>query len=193
MDKLRWEIDVLLFDGVNILDLAGPVQAFKSALIAKKRAYGLRFVSVDGQAVRACCGHGLKPNAKAELSQAHSKTPRDLLVPGGAGVAAALTNAALRALIEGWSHQHPEGRVTAVCSGALLLANSGVLDGKPATTHWSRDREITRHFPKVLLDLDQIYILQEGLATSAGVTAGIDMALSLVQADCGGACALQVA
>ena len=108
-DKLHREIDVLLFDGANILDLAGPVQAFKSALIAKKQAYGLRFVSVGGQAVRACGGLSLTPNAKAELSQAHSKTLRDLLVPGGAGVAAALTDTALRALIEGWSHQHPEG------------------------------------------------------------------------------------
>ena len=132
-DKLHREIDVLLFDGANILDLAGPVQAFKSALIAKKRAYGLRFVSVGGQALRACCGLGLTPNAKAELSQAHSKKSRDLLVPGGAGVAAAQTDTALRMLIEGWLHQHPEGRVAAVCSGALLLANSGVLDGKPTT------------------------------------------------------------
>ena len=69
----------------------------------------MRFVSVGGQALRACCGLGLTPNAKADLSQAHSKTPLDLLVPGGAGVAAALTDTALRALIEGWSHQHPEG------------------------------------------------------------------------------------
>ena len=60
---------------------AGPVQAFKPALISKKRAYGLRFVSVGGQALRACCGLGLTPNAKAELSQAHSKTLRDLLCP----------------------------------------------------------------------------------------------------------------
>ena len=85
MDKLHREIDVLLFDGVNILDLTGPVQAFKSVLIAKNRAYGLRFVSVDGQAVRACCGLGLTPNAKAELSRAHSKTPRDLLCPVALG------------------------------------------------------------------------------------------------------------
>ena len=83
--------------------------------------------------------------------------------------------------------------MAAVCSGALLLANSGMLDGKPATNHWSREREITRHFPKVLWDLNQIYFLQEGLATLAGVTAGIDMALNLIRADCGGACALQVA
>ena len=77
--------------------------------------------------------------------------------------------------------------MAAVCSGALLLENSGVLEGKLATTHWSREREFILHFPKVLWDMDQIYFLQEGLPTSAGVTAGIDMALNLIQANCGGA------
>lgn len=137
-DKLHREIDVLLFDGANILDLTGPVQAFKSALIAKKRAYGLRFVSVGGQAVQTCCGLGLTPNAKAELSQAHSKTLRDLLVPGGAGVAAALTDTALRALIEGWSHHHPEG------------AGGGGLFRRTITGKFWHVRRQTRHKPLVM-------------------------------------------
>ena len=74
-----------------------------------------------------------------------------------------------------------------------MLANAGILDGKPATTHWSRQAQITRRFPAVNWDLDQIYILQDGLCTSAGVTTGIDMALRLIRQDCGGECALRVA
>ena len=106
--------------------------------------------------------------------------PHDLLIPGGVGIDTALEDPKLKTLIGDWHLHHPGGRLAAVCSGALLQANSGILDGKPAATHWSRQKQITRRFPAVHWDLDRIYIVQDGLCTSAGVTTGIDMALKLI-------------
>ena len=119
--------------------------------------------------------------------------PHDLLIPGGVGIDTALEDPKLKTLIGDWHLHHPGGRLAAVCSGALLQANSGILDGKPAATHWSRQKQITRRFPAVHWDLDRIYIVQDGLCTSAGVTTGIDMALKLIRQDCGSECALRVA
>ncbi|CAN0603281.1 unnamed protein product, partial [Ectocarpus sp. 12 AP-2014] len=86
----------------------------------------------------------------------------------------------------------PNGRVISICSGALLLAAAGVLDGRTATTHWSRLTD-TKQFGRVLWDLDQICTAQDRVFTSAGVTTGIDLALSIIRADCGASVALAVA
>jgi transcriptional regulator GlxA family with amidase domain len=196
MDKIRRQIDVLLFDGINVLDVAGPAQAFSAAYIDGDKAYGLRYISIDGRAVRASCGLSLVADASITTtpSQTDSRSvPYDLLIPGGVGIDIALEDPTLTTLIGDWHLHHPGGRLAAVCSGALLLANSGILDGKPATTHWSRQKQITLRFPAVQWDLDRIYILQDGLCTSAGVTTGIDMALKLIRQDCGSECALRVA
>ena len=119
--------------------------------------------------------------------------PHDLLIPGGVGIDTALEDPKLKTLIGDWHLHHPGGRLAAVCSGALLLANSGILDGKPAATHWPCQKQITRQFPAVQWNLDRSYIVQDGLCTSAGLTTGIDMALKLIRQDCGSDCALRVA
>ena len=180
------KIDILLFDGVNLLDVAGPVQAFEAANLGGTLEYQTRFVSVDGQPVRACCGLQLTPESRMVAD----RTGNDLLIPGGTGVDRQLENTLLLDLIR--QYAAGSGRVISVCSGAMILAEAGVLDGLAATTHWSR-QEQTRDYPEVVWDLDRISISQGKVFTSAGVTTGIDLALAIIQADCGPSTALAVA
>jgi transcriptional regulator GlxA family with amidase domain len=92
-----------------------------------------------------------------------------------------------------WLTRTPFTRRTSVCSGAYLLAEAGLLDGRRATTHWSRTDDFARRYPKVRLDADRIFIRDGDVWTSAGITAGIDLALALVEADLGGQIARRVA
>ncbi|WP_161862367.1 GlxA family transcriptional regulator [Algicella marina] len=180
------KIDVLLFDGVNLLDVSGPVQAFVAANSDDRLAYVMRFISTDGRPVRSCCG--LQLSVEGVLTG--DMTCDDLLVPGGNGVDSLIENdkalQAIRKRAEG------KGRIISVCSGALVLAAAGVLDGRRATTHWSR-LEDTRAYPSVSWDLDRISISEGNVLTSAGVTTGIDLALAIIEADCGPTIALAVA
>ncbi|WP_375573143.1 helix-turn-helix domain-containing protein [Ahrensia marina] len=181
-------IDVLIFDRVNLLDVAGPVQAFDCARFRDARVYRHRYVSPDGRPVQANCGLKLQPDdALCPNSQSN-----DLLVPGGDGVDALTQDAAVLATVRAWAAKPRDSRLISICSGALLLAAAGVLDGQTATTHWSREPETRRH-PSVQWDLDRICIAGAGIYTSAGVTTGIDLALSIIRADCGNASALAVA
>ena len=180
-------IDVLLFEGVNLLDVSGPVQAFKTAQINGRRKYHLRYVSLDGEPVTACCG--LTVNADANL--ASSTAGNDLLIPGGGGVDALVANAQIHRIIRTRAATG-QARLISVCSGALVLAAAGVLDGQIATTHWSRLAD-TQKYQKVHWDLDRICASNERVFTSAGVTTGIDLALSIIRADCGADAALEVA
>ncbi|ASM73054.1 MULTISPECIES: GlxA family transcriptional regulator [Roseobacteraceae] len=180
------KIDVLLFDDVNLLDAAGPVQAFEAANTHGRNRYQIQFVSIDGAPVRSGCG--LRLVADDKLTSAARGA--DLLIPGGAGVDALIGNASLREIIQ--QRAKTEGRVISVCSGALILAAAGVLDGLEATTHWSREED-TRNYPNISWNLDRISITQGKVFTSAGVTTGIDLALSIIQVDCGPTVALSVA
>ena len=98
MDKMRRQIDVLLFEGVNLLDVAGPAQAFSTANIDGENAYGLRYVSADGKATRASCGLILTP--EIAIGSAHQTNrrmvPRDLMIPGGPGIDDALEDSAIK-------------------------------------------------------------------------------------------------
>lgn len=181
-------IDVLLFEGVNLLDVSGPIQAFTTASLQGRAKYKIRFVSTDGKAVHACCGLMLTPEATLDQSTSSD----DLLIPGGVGVDALLANTALRKIIQHRAKRNGDGRLISVCSGALILAHAGVLDHHSATTHWSRAHDI-RQYSDVLWDLDQISTSQGRIFTSAGVTTGIDLALAIIRADCGQASALAVA
>jgi transcriptional regulator GlxA family with amidase domain len=114
-----------------------------------------------------------------------------LIIPGGRGIDAACGDPALLA----WSRARsaPARRVASVCSGAFLLAALGLLDGRRAVTHWHRCAEFARRFPAVRLDPDPIFIQDGHIWTSAGITAGIDLALAFVEADLGAPAALAVA
>lgn len=190
MDKTptRRNIDVLIFEGVNLLDVAGPVQAFQAAEHGRRPVYRHRYLTLDGNPVRA--SNGLRLYADGGLGDIAQGD--DLLIPGGNGVDEALTHAPLLDAVRRKAAETTQARLISICSGALILAAAGVLDGRPATTHWSREGD-TRNYAQVMWDLDRISVSHDNVFTSAGVTTGIDLALAIIRADCGNATALAVA
>ncbi|WLQ62710.1 GlxA family transcriptional regulator [Streptomyces sp. NBC_01201] len=176
---------VVLFEGVQSLDVSGPAEVFAGASRLPGVSYDLRTASLDGAPVRCSSGLTLVPDG----TLADAPEPDLLLVPGGAG-----TRTPDPALVE-WIRAHgPRARqLVSVCTGALLLAEAGQLDGHRVTTHWSVCETLARRYPAVRVDPDPIFVRDGRLATSAGVTAGIDLALALVEEEHGRDVALTVA
>ncbi|MFF2303676.1 GlxA family transcriptional regulator [Streptomyces sp. NPDC058128] len=181
---------VVLFDGVQSLDVTGPYEVFAGAGRASgdPDAYAIRTASLDGGPVRTHSGLRLLPDTTLAEAVADG-APYTLVVPGGEG-----TRAPDPALID-WLRLHAPaaGRLVSVCTGALLLAEAGLLDGHRATTHWVACDHMARCYPEVEVDPDPIFVRDGRLSTSAGVTAGIDLALALVEEDLGRDAALTVA
>lgn len=184
-------IEILTFPGGQLLDVAGPLQVFATAndlahLAAHPLPYETAVVAGEGRVITS---------ARLELGAAPLPEPaaplHTLVVAGGYGVNVACRDAALVA----WVRQRAAAaqRVASVCSGAFLLASAGLLDGRRAVTHWGRCAEFRAMFPAVKLEPDPIYIRDGEVWTSAGVTAGIDLALALVEADLGREPALAIA
>src|ERR1700689_5197920 len=185
-------VEVLAYPLVQLLDVTGPLQVFASANEHGAQAggtppYVLRVVARGGQGVMATAGLGI---ATSPLPRAGTP-PDTLIVAGGPGVDAA---AADTGLVD-WVRQRAKKarRVASVCTGAFLLAASGALDGRRAVTHWSFCAELARRFPAVRVESDPIFVRDGSVWTSAGVTAGIDLALALVEEDLGRTVALAVA
>jgi len=185
-------VEVLAFPLVQLLDVTGPLQVFATANDHITQAggaapYALRVIAKGGQAVTASAGLAI---AAGPLPRAGSVVDT-LLVAGGPGVEAA---AADPALVD-WVRQHATKarRVASVCTGAYLLAASGALDGRRVATHWSVCKEFARRYPAVRVEPDPIFVRDGSVWTSAGVTAGIDLALALVEQDLGRTVALAVA
>jgi len=184
---MRRSIEILLFDGVNLLDVSGPVQAFEAAQVHGRKPYELRFVTLDGAAVRASCGLLLGADAMLEAGSARG----DLLIPGGS-VEPLLTHNHLLDIIRDRKANPNDHRLISICSGALILAAAGVLDDREATTHWTRSKDI-QAYDQVRWDLDKIFCISGNVFTSAGVTTGIDLALHIIRQDCGAKIALDCA
>jgi transcriptional regulator GlxA family with amidase domain len=185
-------IEVLAFPSVQLLDVTGPLQVFASAndLVVEgggMAPYALRVVAQGGERVTSSAGVGLAANPLPR-----SGTVLDtLMVAGGQGVEAA---AADPVLVDWLCKRAKQARrVASVCTGAFLLAASGLLDGRRAVTHWSFCAELARRFPDVRVESDPIFVRDGEVWTSAGVTAGIDLALALVEQDLGRTMALTVA
>ncbi|MFG2593626.1 GlxA family transcriptional regulator [Streptomyces sp. NPDC048438] len=176
---------VVLFEGVQSLDVSGPMEVFAGASRFPGVSYDLRTASLDGAPVRCSSGLTLVPDGRL----ADAPAPDLLLVPGGAG-----TRTPAPELVD-WIRIHgPRARqLVSVCTGALLLAEAGQLDGHRVTTHWSVCETLARTYPAVRVDPDPIFVRDGRLATSAGVTAGIDLALALVEEEHGRDVALTVA
>lgn len=184
-------IEILTFPGGQLLDVAGPLQVFATAndlahLAGRPLPYDTAVIAAEASVVTTS---GLA------LAASPLPTPdqplHTLVVAGGRGVNAAIRDEALVT----WVRQRAAvaGRVASVCSGAFLLAAAGLLDGKRAATHWGRCAEFRATFPQVRLEPDPIYVRDGDVWTSAGVTAGIDLSLALVEADLGREPALAVA
>ncbi|HEY4277305.1 MAG TPA: GlxA family transcriptional regulator [Conexibacter sp.] len=178
---------IVLFDGVQSLDVTGPLEVFAGAAThpACQPRYAVSTASLGGALVRTTSGLQLVPDAALE----HARTPDTVIVPGGNGA-----HAGDPRLIAWLQRRAPRcGRVVSVCTGAYLLADAGLLDGRRATTHWARCNELARRHPQVEVDPDPIWLRDGDVYTSAGVTSGIDLALALVEQDVGRDVALAVA
>lgn len=189
MDNNPRYIDVLLFDGLNVLEIAGPAQAFSTANTVDQQYYRVRYVSIDGEDVVASCGLRLGVSGAAT----GKGDAQDLIIPGGHGVDNAMLDPRFSHLISQWIDQQDNKRIIAVCSGALLLAQTGLLDGRIATTHWGRQTQACQQFPQVNWAVNQLYCVDGPLLSSAGVTSGIDLSLEIIRRDCGPEVALRVA
>ena len=180
---------IVLFDRVQSLDVTGPLEVFAGARDHQgERAYRVRTASLGGAQVRTTSGLAIVPDG--DLRDAGRADPPDLLiVPGGAGARCGDPD------LVGWIRAHAprSSRVASVCTGAFLLAEAGLLDGRRATTHWSQCAALRDQYPAVKVDPDPIFVKDGNVATSAGVTAGIDLALALVEDDLGRDMALAIA
>lgn len=176
----------ILYDGFLLLDLAGPLGALEVAGHNVENGYAIELTSVDGGIVQSSAGVGV------ETIRFTAGSPVDLMiVPGGPGSGAAAAAADVLGLVRQVS-AHAR-RSASVCSGAFLLAAAGLLDGRRATTHWAAAGVMRRDYPQVAVDSDCIFIEDGNVWTSAGITAGIDLGLALVERDHGFAVAQQVA
>lgn len=183
-------------DRLHLLDLAGPAEVFRAAnLLGAHPRYRNVVATPDGRPVRADSGVGVTADASlAEL--ARGDAPIDtLVVVGGIGVEAALGDAPLRESLRRLASR--ARRVASVCTGALLLADAGLLDGRRATTHWADVDRMAERWPQVTVEPDPIWVRDatggREVWTSAGVTAGIDLSLALVEDDHGAELAHTVA
>jgi transcriptional regulator GlxA family with amidase domain len=187
--------DVLfvLFDDLQSLDVTGPLEVFSIANrlsnldgeFSGPLKYQLRTASVGGRPVRTSSGLRLSP----DLDLAEAGAPHTVLVPGGGGAQRP------DPLLLDWLRRtgSTADRIVSVCTGAFLLAEAGLLDGRRATTHWRRSELLATRYPRVNVDPEPIFVRDGNVYTSAGVTAGMDLALALVEDDLGRAVALDIA
>lgn len=175
----------VLFDGVQSLDVTGPLEVFGGAEQHTPGTYRIRTASLDGGPVRTSSGLTLVPDGALD----GAPRPHTLLVPGGHGTRDPDPR------LTGWLRTHgPDApRLVSVCTGAILLAAAGLLDGRRVTTHWAYCDRLARDHPAVTVDPEPIYVRDGHIATSAGVTAGVDLALALVEEDLDRDVALAVA
>jgi transcriptional regulator GlxA family with amidase domain len=173
------------FPGVLGLDLIGPAEVFSTAGRMRPGSYELEIVSTsDG--VETSSGIALVPGSRLPASGIDT-----VIVPGGTGTIQAADDAELVRWLRGPASE--ARRLASVCTGAFLLARAGVLDGRRATTHWAWCDVLARRHPEVEVTNDPIFVRDGDVYTSAGVTAGMDLALALVEEDLGAEVALEVA
>jgi transcriptional regulator GlxA family with amidase domain len=171
---------VVTFDGAQILDVTGPLEVFSSASrFLPAVPYATQVVTTRGGPVRASCGLEFDSTPVADVAG-----PVDtLVVAGGADMDAVVADTELLAQVRRLAAD--ARRVTSVCSGAFVLAAAGLLAGRRATTHWAECGLLGDTYADVTVDRDAIYVQDGNVWTSAGVTAGIDLALALVADDHG--------
>src|SRR3954447_20190282 len=175
---------------VQPLDVAGPAEVFAGAATAVAggggSGYAVEVVAPGGGAVPTGSGYALLASGALEDVRAPLDT---LVVAGGAGARHAPADVVARvAALAGGAR-----RIASVCTGAYVLAAAGLLDGRRATTHWEYCDDLQRRHPAVAIERDPIFVVDGPVRTSAGVTAGMDLALALVEEDLGPRAALEVA
>jgi len=188
-------IVMLAFPDAQIIDVTGPLEVFGRAarLLTEERGWRTPAYTVEIVATKAgpfATSSGIRLIADRAIADVRGVIDT-LLVAGGQGTAAALRD---RALID-WLRRitHRTRRLCSVCTGAFLLAEAGLLDGLSATTHWRQCERLAARYPAVTVETDPIFVRAGRIFTSAGVTAGIDLALALLEDDHGRDVALAVA
>ena len=176
------------FDDVQALDVTGPWEVFNTAGLIVGRAPELRLLTPGGREVRA--NSGLRMAADGDIA-GYDGDVGTLVVPGGLGVRDAIRDPGLVAAVGALAGR--ARRVAGVCTGAFLLAEAGLLDGRRATTHWASCDRLAEGYPEVAVESDPIFVRDGDVFTSAGVTAGMDLALALAEEDHGPGPALQAA
>lgn len=187
----RHRVEIIAFPGVQLLDVTGPLQVFASAneaLAASGRA-AFYEVHLIAQAASVVTSSGLALVAESFASATRSIDT--LLVAGGGGVHAAARDKRLVARL--MQRAGKARRVASVCTGAWLLAATGLLDEKRVVTHWADCEALARAHPNARVETDPIFVEDGNIWTSAGVTSGIDMCLAMVEKDVGHAIAIAVA
>jgi transcriptional regulator GlxA family with amidase domain len=177
------------YDGAKLMDIAGPLQAFSEARLPDGTpAYGVRLVSERGGLITTDTG------VRLDTERLDARSTRDvdtLLISGGDTLMPPEATASLRTKLA--KFVAAPRRLGSICTGAFVLAQLGVLDGREATTHWAAARRLQSMHPDVMVTPDAIFVTSGRIWTSAGVAAGIDMALAMIGDDLGHVAALHVA
>lgn len=171
-------VGILVFDGVKTLDVSGPAEVFSEANVNGAQ-YRVSLVSPGGSPVRSSAGITLP----ADHDTADAPLFDTCLVAGGDELPGSPIDSSLSAAAA--SLASSAGRVASICTGAFILGAAGLLDGKRATTHWKYTALLARSHPSTQVEPDAIHVKDGTTYTSAGVTAGIDLALALVEEDHG--------
>lgn len=186
------KIVVLAVENAQLLDVTGPFQCFASANdvteVPDRLPYDPIIVSPLGGLLKTQSGLVIMTRSLADLAQEEIDT---LIVAGGLGTRRAMRDAALIQAVRDWSGR--VRRLASVCTGAYLLAAAGLLDGRRVATHWWAAEDLQRRFPRIAVEPEPIFIRDGAIWTSAGVTAGIDLSLALIQDDLGHDHAMRIA
>ena len=182
----RQRVGLLVFDDMKLLDLAGPTEVFAEANHFGAD-YRISMVSVDGRDVRTSMGLRIPVDFSASTCGAFDT----FLVAGGEAFPAGEVTDELASAAVDMSERAT--RTASICTGAFVLAAAGLLEGKRATTHWHHTRELAQRYPGTRVESDAIVVKDDSTYSSAGVTAGIDLALSLLEEDEGADVARDVA
>jgi len=179
-------VALFIYRDFQLLDVAGPIGAFEIAERYRPGSYVLQVVAASPGSVASSSGIALQAQACGGAGRIDT-----LIISGGDGSRAAADCGATRRFVR--AAGRATRRVATVCSGTYVLAAAGLLDGRSATTHWSRTADFVRKFPAVLLDPDRIFVKDGKFWSSAGITAGIDLSLALIAEDLGEDVARQTA
>jgi transcriptional regulator GlxA family with amidase domain len=181
---------ILAFEGVNLLDVSGPLQAFEASEDSREAALRYRTIvaSVAGGPVHTAARLPIVTQRLADIDPADIDT---IVVGGGSAAGRPIVPPELVA----WIAANAAGarRVCSICSGAFILSAAGLLDGRRAATHWYWAQRLQAEHPAVRVDADAIYVNDGRYWTSAGVTAGIDLTLALIEQDHGHRVAIDAA
>lgn len=188
------KIGIVVFDGCQVLDATGPAAVFGDANVQLRNlgidtpGYDVRLIAPSSGPVRTNCGVSLVTDYSLPSNKPDYHT---LICAGGSGVYDFIENK--DHVRDVYRLARKASRIVSVCTGTFVLAETGLLDGKRAVTHWSHCQRLADNYPKIEVDPDPIFIRDGNVFTSAGVTAGMDLALAIVEADHGRDVALAVA